>query len=223
LRLDREPLAQPLLEHRPRGALDPQRVEQRRRRPPVERCAGLRGVLDVERGAECGDTAPEAVDVPRSRRLSPPLVEVDHAWEVRIGLRPQVFDAEPEPLGVEAHEPVAWVEELAAAFGVLPRDESLADRVDAAAGAVARLEDGHAMAGALQFVRTDEACQPGADDDRVGRLRRRRTTRAPGAKSDDGPGCAGDQLAAGEPARQGSRSYAGSVRNSTKSGSSATC
>src|SRR5579859_2218142 len=138
-------------------------------------------------------------------------------------LRSQILDSEPEALDIQAQEPVAGVEELAASLRVLPGQESLAHRVDAAAGAVPRLEHRHAMAGALQLEGAHEPGQPGTDHDHVDGLGRRCGERSSGPEGQSGPGRSGQQLAAREERAQEKSSYAGSVRNSTKSGSSATC
>src|SRR5262249_37130131 len=206
-----EALPQLVLDERAGCPLDPQRVEERCGRMPVERRALRERVEWVERPRERADAPPEAVHAfsrrPRehARFRAPPLTEVDDAVQVRVRLCPHVLEPEPEPLRVEAHEPVTGVDELAPSFGVLPGGDALAHGVTAPAWAVARLGDDDAAPRLLELGGADEAGEAGADDDDVDR--RRRSEGASGAKRDRGAGGSGQQLSPGETRRQGRSSY----------------
>ena len=232
LRLDGEAVAELVFEQHARGPFDPHRVEEPGGRVEIERRSPGDRIERVERIGEGRDPVPEAIDLllhaarEGGRRQTPALAEIDDAVQVCIRLDPQVLEPETEVLGVEAHRRVLRVDELTASLGVLARDESLANGVDASSGPVPGLEHGHAPACPLELMGTGQAREPGADDDDVDPLRRRGEGLA-GPERQGRTGRAGDQLPAREPElaasdRQGRSSYAGSVRNSTKSRSSAT-
>ena len=105
----------------------------------------------------------------RFRRLRRQPLAAEHDRRVRV-LLADVEELELELLGVGHPRRVIGSDQLAAALDVLARHE-VREAQDAAADAVARLDDGHVVAGPRELVRRGQAAEAGADDDHASRLR----------------------------------------------------